>query len=59
MYFVDCIEGIVKPRAKFWGAIVDTCNNTIDTHCQRTLKNLKDHWSAYNKQVSMFNQIYN
>jgi hypothetical protein len=23
------------------------------------VKNLKDHWVAYNKQVSLFNQIYN
>jgi hypothetical protein len=23
------------------------------------MKNLKDHWVAYNKQVSLFNQIYN
>jgi hypothetical protein len=23
------------------------------------VKNLKDHWVAYNKQISLFNQIYN
>jgi hypothetical protein len=26
-------------------------------HC--TVKNLKHHWVAYNKHVSLFNQIYN
>jgi hypothetical protein len=36
---------------KFCGAIADTYNSTTDTHRQRTLKNLKDHWSTYNKQV--------
>jgi hypothetical protein len=49
MYSVDCVEGNVKPRAKFWGAIADTytCNTTTELHRQQTLKNLKDHWSTY------------
>jgi hypothetical protein len=59
IYFMDCIEGNVKPRAKFWSAIDATYNNTTEPHRQQTLKNLKDHWSTYNKQVSLFNQIYN
>jgi hypothetical protein len=59
MHFMDCIEGNAKPGVKFWGAIANTHNSTTETHHQLTLKNLKDHWSTYNKQVSMFNQIYN
>jgi hypothetical protein len=49
MHSVDCIEGNVKPGLKFWGAIADTYNNTTDTHRQQIPKNLKDHWSTYNK----------
>jgi hypothetical protein len=56
---MDCIEGNVKPGAKFWSVIDATYNNTTEPHRQQTLKNLKDHWSTYNKQVSLFNQIYN
>jgi hypothetical protein len=59
MHSVDCIEGNAKAGVKFWGAIADTYNNTIEPHRQRTQKNLKDHWFTYNKQVSLFNQIYN
>jgi hypothetical protein len=59
MHFVDCVESNAKPRVKFWGVIVDTYNTIIDTHCQQTPKNLKDHWPTYNKQVSLFNKIYN
>jgi hypothetical protein len=59
MHSVDCIEGNSKFGMKFWGAIADSYNSTIDAHRQRTVKNLKDHWVAYNKQVSLFNQIYN
>jgi hypothetical protein len=59
MHYVDCIEGNTKPGVKFCGAIADTYNSTIDMHHQRTPKNLKDRWSTYNKQVSLFNQIYN
>jgi hypothetical protein len=44
---------------KFWCAIADSYNRTTDEHHQRIVKNLKDHWVAYNKQVSLFNQIYN
>jgi hypothetical protein len=59
MHSVDCIEGNAKPEEKFWGVIADTYNNNTDVHHQRTPKNLKDHWSTYNKQVYVFNQIYN
>jgi hypothetical protein len=59
MHSVDCIEGNTKPGAKFWGAIADTYNSTTELHRQCTLKNLKDHWYTYNKEVSLFNQIYN
>jgi hypothetical protein len=59
MHSVDCVEGNAKPRAKFWGAKAGTYNSTINVHHQQTLNNLKDHWSTYNKQVSLFNQICN
>jgi hypothetical protein len=59
MYFVDCIEGNSKSGVKLWGAIADSYNSTTETHRHRTMKNLKDHWVDYNKQVSLFNQIYN
>jgi hypothetical protein len=56
---MDCIEGNSKSGLKFWGAITYSYSSTTDEHHQRTTKNLKDHWVAYNKQVSLFNQIYN
>jgi hypothetical protein len=59
MHSVDCIEGNSKSGVKFWGAIADSYNNTTEAHRHRTAKNLKDHWVAYNKQVSLFNQMYN
>jgi hypothetical protein len=59
MHSVDYIEGNSKSRVKFWGAIADSYNSTTEVHLHRTTKNLKDHWVAYNKQVSLFNQIYN
>jgi hypothetical protein len=59
MYSVDCIEGNSKSEVKFWGVIADSYNSTTEVHRHRTTKNLKDHWVAYNKQVSLFNQIYN
>jgi hypothetical protein len=59
MHSVDCIEGNSKSGVKFWGAIADSYNNTTETHHHRTAKNLKDYWVMYNKQVSLFNQIYN
>ena len=59
MHSVDCIEGNSKSGVKFWGAIADSYNNTTEAHHHHTAKNLKDHWVAYNKQVSLFNQIYN
>jgi hypothetical protein len=59
MHSVDCIEDNTKPGAKLWGVIGDSYNSTTDPHRQQTSKNLKDHWCSYNKQVSLFNQIYN
>jgi hypothetical protein len=59
MHFVDCIEGNSKSGVKFWNVIADSYNNNTEAHRHRTVKNLKDHWVAYNKQVSLFNQIYN
>jgi hypothetical protein len=59
MHSVDCIEGNSKSGVKFWGAIVDFFNSTTEVHRHRIAKNLKYHWIAYNKQVSLFNQIYN
>jgi hypothetical protein len=59
MHSIDCIEGNSKSGVKFWGAIIDSYNSTTEAHRHRAVKNLKDHWIAYNKQVSLFNQIYN
>jgi hypothetical protein len=59
MHSVDCIEGNSKSGVKFWGAIADSYNNNTEAHHHHTAKNLKDHWVAYNKQASLFNQIYN
>jgi hypothetical protein len=59
MYSVDYIEGNSKSGVKFWGVIADSYNTTTEAHYHRTVKNLKDHWVAYNKQVSLFNQIFN
>jgi hypothetical protein len=59
MYSVDCIEGNSKSGVKFWGVIADSYNNTIEAHHHHTAKNLKGHWVAYNKQISLFNRIYN
>jgi hypothetical protein len=59
MHSIDCIEGNSKYGVKFWGAIADSNNNTTEAHRHRTVKNLKDYLVAYNKQISLFNQIYN
>jgi hypothetical protein len=59
MHSVDCIEGNSKSGVKFWGAIADSYNNTTEAYRHHTVKNLKEHWAAYNKQISLFNQIYN
>jgi hypothetical protein len=59
MHSIDCIECNSKSGVKFWGAIADSYNSTTEAYHHRTVKNLKDHWVAYNKQVSLFNQIYN
>jgi hypothetical protein len=59
MHSVYCIEGNSKSGVKFWGGIADSYNNITEAHRHRIAKNLKDHWVAYNKQISLFNQIYN
>jgi hypothetical protein len=59
MHFVDCTEGNSKSEVKFWGAIANSYNSATKAHRHHTVKNVKDHWIAYNKQVSLFNQIYN
>jgi hypothetical protein len=59
MHSVDCIEDNSKSGVKFWGAIADSYNSTTEKHRHRTVKNLKDHSVGYNKQVSLFNHIYN
>jgi hypothetical protein len=59
MHFIDCIKINSKSGVKFWGVIADSYNSTTDVHRHYTAKNLKDHWVAYNKQISLFNQIYN
>jgi hypothetical protein len=59
MHSVDYIEGNSKSGVKFWCTIANSYNSTTEAHRQRTAKNLKDHWVAYNKQVSLFNHIYN
>jgi hypothetical protein len=59
MHHVDCIESNAKPGVRFWGTIADSYNSTTNSHRQRTAKDLKDHWVTCNKQVSLFNQIYN
>jgi hypothetical protein len=55
MHSVNCIEGNSKSEVKFWGVIADSYNNTTDAYHYRIVKNLKDYWVAYNKQVSLFN----
>jgi hypothetical protein len=59
MHSVNCIKDNFKSGVKFWGVIADSYNNTTEPHRHRTAKNIKDHSVAYNKQVSLFNQIYN
>jgi hypothetical protein len=59
MYSVDCIKGDSKSEVMFCGTIADSYNNNTEAHHHRTVKNLNDHWVAYNKHISLFNQIYN
>jgi hypothetical protein len=59
MHSVDCIEDNSKSGVEFWGVIANSYNSTTDPHRHHTAKNLNDHWVAYNKQVFLFNQIYN
>jgi hypothetical protein len=59
MHSVYCIEVNSKSGVEFWGVIADSYNSTTEQHRRHTAKNLKDYWIAYNKHVSLFNQIYN
>jgi hypothetical protein len=59
MHSVDCIESNSKSRMKFLDVIADSYNNITKIHRHRIAKNLKNHWVAYNKHVSLFNQINN
>jgi hypothetical protein len=43
MYFIYCIEVNSKFGVKFWGAIADFYNSTIEVYRHHTVKNLKDH----------------
>jgi hypothetical protein len=59
MHSVDCIEGNSRSGVKLRGVITDSYNSITEAHRHHTVKNLKDYLVAYNKQVSLFNQIYN
>jgi hypothetical protein len=59
MHSVDYIKGNSKSGVKFRDVIAGYYNSTTEEHRYHTVKNLKDHWVAYNKQISLFNQIYN
>nr|XP_051218688.1 glutathione S-transferase T3-like [Lolium perenne] len=54
----DSIAGNCKTGTSFWGQIAATFNSTSDPARHRTSKQLKDHWNAYNKEVSLFNGYY-
>jgi hypothetical protein len=59
MHSVDCIECNFKSGVKFWAAIADCYNSVTEAYRHHIVKNLKDYWVAYNKQIFLFNQIYN
>nr|XP_051202109.1 uncharacterized protein LOC127315679 [Lolium perenne] len=54
----DSVAGNCKTGTSFWGGIAATVNSTSDPARHRTSKQLKDHWNAYNKEVSLFNGYY-
>ncbi|XP_051229168.1 glutathione S-transferase T3-like [Lolium perenne] len=54
----DSVAGNCKTDTSFWGQIAETFNSTSEPACRRTSKQLKDHWNAYNKEVSLFNGYY-
>ncbi|KAK1603249.1 hypothetical protein QYE76_018493 [Lolium multiflorum] len=53
----DSVAGNCKTGTSFWGQIA-TFNSTSDPSRHRTSKQLKDHWNAYNKEVSLFNAYH-
>ncbi|XP_071682401.1 uncharacterized protein [Lolium perenne] len=54
----DSVAGNCKTGTSFWGGIAATFNATADPSRHRTSKQLKDHWNAYNKEVSLFNAYH-
>nr|XP_051210911.1 glutathione S-transferase T3-like [Lolium perenne] len=54
----DSVAGNCKTGNSFWGQIAATFNSTSDPAHRRTSKQLKDHWNAYNKEVSLFNAYH-
>nr|XP_051197180.1 glutathione S-transferase T3-like [Lolium perenne] len=54
----DFVAGNCKTSTSFWGQIAATFNSTSDPARHRTSKQLKDHWNAYNKEVSLFNAFH-
>ncbi|KAK1686259.1 hypothetical protein QYE76_047107 [Lolium multiflorum] len=54
----DSVAGNCKTGNSFWGQIAATFNSTSDPARRRTSKQLKDHWNAYNKEVSLFNAYH-
>ena len=54
----DSVQGNSKSGKTFWGQIAATFNSTSDPARHRTSKQLKDHWNAYNKEVSLFNSFH-
>nr|XP_051220283.1 uncharacterized protein LOC127338038 [Lolium perenne] len=54
----DSVAGNCKIGTSFWGQIPETFNSTSEPARGRTSKQLKDHWNAYNKEVSLFNGYY-
>nr|XP_051208541.1 glutathione S-transferase T3-like [Lolium perenne] len=54
----DSVAGNCKTGTSFWGQIAATFNSTSDPARHRTSKQLKDHWNAYNKEVSLFNAFH-
>ncbi|XP_051230003.1 uncharacterized protein [Lolium perenne] len=54
----DSVAGNCKTGTSFWGQIAATFNSTSDPARRQTSKQLKDHWNAYNKEVSLFNAYH-
>nr|XP_051197094.1 uncharacterized protein LOC127310457 [Lolium perenne] len=54
----DSVAGNCKTGTSFWGQIAETFNSTSEPAHRQTSKQLKDHWNAYKKEVSLFNGYY-